>query len=563
MYTTMAEFRIKRKPVASPQPNQSDSDAKQIQRPPLPTSASFPAAPDVSDFRDTGTWGPPNIQRAETDVPHSQRRSKSPVQKAYGEARHFLGGLIAHPAESTKHFTILRHSHGVVFYRGSTTTIAVSIFSDAPLPPNRTLWLQSKGFSGKTGMRAKAFLRLYDSWLNVTPTIPVKADQVSQSDERAWQRDIGKFRQKPPTHQLRETIIARIPVEAGDGYFSLVLCRGEKKNVLCTSPVFRVLSTSTDPSSIRGASLSTLPLELGAMVLGMYTQNVAQNFLSPAAETVKNRIAPYQPSWVTETAATTAFEVSGAGDRIGSSLKGSENHSPFGSPALPEDSSYLERGPVQPYPVDFKAQGEAVESVWGAEPPKFNLIKLPDWVLERFNGYYFGWARYEQIVEKSMSSWQHSILAVKHFDPSESALVKISQALKRIATLRLLDNSQLPNRSKIEVRVMGFIRPPPPQRTEKQLEDRETAAEAAMLADACDASFTQDVLDRPTWAPEASGGRPDDIGMLQRTQTGLSSVKTNGKKWAEQVPLHLIGVRSPMAEISDRRVAVNGLYIVR
>lgn len=562
----MSEFRIKRKPVANSQPNQSYSDAKHIQRPPLHTPATFPRAPDVSVSPDTSTSRPSNVQRAETDVPRSRVRSESPIQKAYGEARHFLGGLIAHPAESTKHFTILRHSHGVVFYRGSTTTIAISVFSDAPLPPNRTLWLQSKGFSGKTGMRAKAFLRLYDDWLNVTPTMPVTADQVSQSDERAWQRDIGKFRQKPPTHQLRETIIARIPVEAGDGYFCLVLCRGEKKNVLCTSPVFRVLSTSTDPSSIRGASLSTLPLELGAMVLGMYTQAVAETFISPAAETVSDRISPYQPSWVAETAATTAFDLSGAGDRIGSSLQDGQGHSSsFGSPASLEDSSYLERGPVQPYPVDFKAQGEAVESTWGVETTKFNLSKLPDWVLERFDGYYFGWARYEQRVEKSASTsdWQQAILTVKHFEPSESARVKISQALRRVASLRLLDNLQLPDRSKVEVRIMGFIRPPPPQQTGKQLEDRETVAEAAMLAEACDASFAQDVLDRPAWAPEVSGGRPDGIGMLERTRTGLSSVATSGKKWAGQVPLHWIGVRSPMAEMSDRRVAVNGLYIVR
>ncbi|KNG91331.1 LipA and NB-ARC domain protein [Aspergillus nomiae NRRL 13137] len=163
--------------------------------------------------------------------------------KAYGEVSHFLGGLIAHPTESTRHYTILRHSHGIVFYRGSTTSIAISIFSDTPLPADRTYFLQSRGWTGKTGMKAKALFRLTDDWLDVTPSFALRANQVSPGDERAWQRDINKFRKKAPSkllsHKLRETIVARIPAEAGDGYFQLNLCQSAKKKVLCSSPVFR------------------------------------------------------------------------------------------------------------------------------------------------------------------------------------------------------------------------------------------------------------------------------------------------------------------------------------
>jgi hypothetical protein len=67
---------------------------------------------------------------------------------------------------------------------------------------------------------------------------------------------------------LRETAIAHIPVEAGDGYYRLVLCAdATKKVVLCPSPVFGLMSMTTRPSSIRGASLSTLLLEVGARAL--------------------------------------------------------------------------------------------------------------------------------------------------------------------------------------------------------------------------------------------------------------------------------------------------------
>lgn len=83
-------------------------------------------------------------------------------------------------------------------------------------------------------MRAKALFRLTDDWLDITPTLALRSDQVEPNDERAWQRDIAKFLKKAPsrvrdTHRLRETAVARIPAEAGDGYFQVVLCQGPKK----------------------------------------------------------------------------------------------------------------------------------------------------------------------------------------------------------------------------------------------------------------------------------------------------------------------------------------------
>lgn len=575
------QFRIKRKPVTGPQ-SQPSYAGDDLKRPPLPPTVSSNTVPDVSETRAGEASNAPSVQRAATDVPPAskpQDTSKSAIHKAYGEARHFLGGLIAHPTESNRHFTILRHSHGVVFYRGSTTTITISIFSDAPLPPDRTLWLQSRGFSGKAGMKTKAFLRLHDDWLNVTPAMAVTSDQVNPADERAWQRDIGKFRKKAPprvrdTHLLRETAIARVPMEAGDGYFSVVLCRGEKKKTLCTSPVFRVLSTSADPSTIRGASLSTLPLELGAMVAGMYAQTVAQGAVAPVTTAVKNKISPLQPGLVTQTAATTAFDMSGIGDRVGSSISNSDKEqSKFGHPPGVQDSFSVDQGPIQPYPMDFKARGEVptqgTSGLGMDEMPRLTLRKVPDWVLDRFDGYYFGWARYEEMLEKmpAMGSWQPAILNVKHFDPTESARVNISQAMKRMAFVRFVEEIELPSETKIDVRIMGFLRPPPPPAAVSQASDeRETAAEAAMIAQACDASFVQSVLDHPAWAPETVSQKKlqrENTGMMERTKTGLSSVKSGGQKVAEQVPLHWIGVRSPLAERRDRQVTVNGFYIIR
>lgn len=607
--------RIKRKPVAPANPTHGVASDDARQRPPLlhisdpslrpktsgsPSSAAPPllsprppltshvstsALPRVSlhqgDTDSPDALRPltpsPGVPRAATDNGAAPPSSPSAVQKAYGEARHFLGGLINHPTESNKHFTILRHSHAIVFYRGSTTSVTVSVFSDAPLPPGRTFWLQSKGYTGKTGMKAKALFRLHGDWVNVTPSVALRADQVDPANERAWQRDVTKFRKKAPakvrdSHQLRETVMARIPVEAGDGYFQLVLCQDAKKKVLCHSPVFRVLSTSADPSSIRGASLSTLPLELGAMALSTYAQTVAQAFLSPATSKVQNKLQSYQPSAVKQTAGQTAFSLAGLGDRVGSLLKpNSQNDEDFGAQSSPDN---LDQGPLAPFPMDFKARWEPT-----AAPPQYelqdwpivNLTKVPDSVLERLHGYFMCWARFYQSDvkddRKPASDWYQSVLSVLNVDPSTITRANMSHITKRTTTLRILEDIPLPPQIKVQIRVMCFIRPemPPPTAASENelLEARQAAAEAARFANTYDVSYAQAVLDHPAWVPEIPRSAPEsqkeNMGLLDRTKGGYAAARTR----LEKAPLHWIGVRSETAQKMDQQVTVNGFYVVR
>lgn len=507
------------------------------------------------------------------------------MQKAYGEARHFLGGLINHPTESNKHLTILRHSHGLVFYRGNATSVAVSIFSDAPLPQDRTVWLQNKGWSGKTGMRAKALFRLNDSWLDVTPGIPLRADQVNPDDERAWQRDIKKLYKKGSTrlrdtHQLRETVVVRIPAEAGDGYFQLVLCQGLKKKVLGNSPVFRVISTSTNPHSIRGASLSTLPLEVGAMVVSLYAQTAAQTVMTPATAAMSSKLNPYRPSWLTQAAAQKAYSASGIQDRVAGIYNGSSAQ-PRRAPGdgnsagmVNHEVSPAELGPQPPFPMIFKARGQLDHSISPSSPghtPKLTLVKFPVWVSEQLRGYFFGWARFDTSTEKEkvMSSWCPAILSIRTLDPLQAARVNMAQVAQHVVQLRLLEEAPLQT-AKVEVRVMGFLRvdiPPPTGATSQELADAQAAAaEAAMLADAYDVSVVQSSLSHPAWAadgPTLETSDQQSTGWVDKTLQGYESIRAKGQKWVEQVPLHRLGVRSVADEWRERQVAVNGFYIVR
>jgi len=148
------------------------------------------------------------------------------LKTALGEAQFLAGRLISRPAEFTKHYTIIRHSHGLVWYKGSMTWIAITILADESLLGNRTLHLQQKGDSGNMGMSLKALMGPRDDWIDVTPVTEAQVHHVSEREERAIQGDLKRFVSKASgrlkKHISRETHLVRIPASATDGYFRLV-----------------------------------------------------------------------------------------------------------------------------------------------------------------------------------------------------------------------------------------------------------------------------------------------------------------------------------------------------
>lgn len=494
----------------------------------------------------------------------SQSSALSYIQQAFREARHFAGGLITHPTETTKHFTILRHSHGLVFYQGANTSLAISIFADQPLPPDRTIWLQSKGWSGKTGMRARAFMGRNGNWINVTPTLSVSTEQLKQSDERAWQRDIAHFRKKPKNHKqqyhiLRETAIIRIPEEAEDGYFQFVLCLGDKQKVLCPSPVFRILSASANPSSIRGASLTTLPLELGVIAFGTYARNTAGRVVGPVATVVQNRVQKLMPSWITQQAASAAYGVLKPSEKI------AENSTSRNDPAFAAGAGelVLEEGPRTPYPLRFMSNSEPAKiGVEQFNIPAMELTGIPLDITQYLLGYYLGWARFVKKPMNGSSSiggedtWYSAVISVLPMaslpPPNKNVVIRLTRDYEDWSSERRV----------IEVRIMGLIRPNDPlerdalQRGLKSGD--EEAADAVMLAEMNDILFAENVLDHPAWNPEAVPQLRDHPGTSSGQTIRMAAQRQIGK-----VPFHKFGVRSPVDGVRDTLVAANGYYIRR
>ncbi|KAK4135528.1 hypothetical protein BT67DRAFT_377869 [Trichocladium antarcticum] len=551
--------------------------------------------PDLSRFTDPpspspspSTPGDTSIGAAATFGPSISDSKTNFMQNVLSEARHFAGGLLPHPTESTKHYTILRHSPPLIFYRGPATSVAITIFSspDRPLPADRTLWLQQRGFSGDSGMKIKAFFNATDSWLHVTPSTQMPAPQLAPGTERAWQRDMGKAARslvkekgEKKAHLARETHVVRIPETSDDGYFRLILCTGSdsKRKTLCTSPIFRVASASIDASSLRGASLSTLPLEMGVFVASVAATATFDRYTAPIRApvgAVANRI---RPGLIT--GAVGAFLHDGLSER--SNEQNAERdqahyaaHQTHVARSLEADNEAIypigpDSGPETPFPLKF--YGKVVRGTGRSEAelgiPTANLTKVPDEIQYRLNGIYFGWAcvtppQDTLIPNQNIPTpnqldpfWHEAIITIGPDPLSRPSVTPIP-----LTTVHLL---QAPASSlvgtNLKVIILGLLRPPPSPL------DPPLPLRARLDAASRDVCLTLVSLARENWQPEAAAAelqrKKSDRNLGERF--GGVKEKVAKKLAVPNVPLHWVGVRSGAGQERDRVLGQGGYWVAR
>ncbi|KIW63967.1 hypothetical protein PV04_08927 [Phialophora macrospora] len=504
---------------------------------------------------------------------------KSKFASALQDVRHFAGGLINHPYESTKHYTILRHSIGIVYYTGSSTNLAITIFSDRELPPDRTLWLQRRGFSGKTGLKLGGLLGARSTWIDVTPTVKAAAEQVNPNDERAWQRDIKKFLKKAPkelrSHRPRETDILRIPCDADDGYLRVVLCTEGGKRTLCGSPIFRLASSSTDSSVIRGSSLTTMPLEAGiklaAAVGRQFVTATAGPYVSTAQDAVTNQITSvYQPSAVAQQAMTTAYDQSGIQDRLDNMNEQYDTARDNSyNPAEMKEYDALARpsiigpasGPVAPFPVRFHGKVVVGNGMSRASlnMPTANLTGVPEEILMRYKGVYFGWAAVnlpkKLAFESSITDeWHQAIITISP-DPDRRTVIQKNNA--RVYLIHEFGPADFID-AKLSVIMMGYLRA-----IETLQADQEPDVEAQLFDFYKDVSITNASLAREAWSVGATLEREKSKASSRSVSERYVDFRQNTQKQIDRVPVHRLGVRTEGAALKDRLVGQGGVWIPR
>ncbi|KAI5926526.1 hypothetical protein F4810DRAFT_542039 [Camillea tinctor] len=522
--------------------------------PPMPQrqlSAPLVSSPSVISIASTET--------SSTEVAGS---SRSIWKTAVDETLYFAGGLISHPFESTKHFSILRHSPGLVLYKGPSTSVTISIFGDKPTPTDRTLWLQRKGYSGNMGMAASTMFGTTGNWIDVTPSFEASAVDIPESDERAIQRDIKKFSKRAAAtgnkrlakHIIQETCMVRIPASASDGYMRIVMCTGEgSKKTLCPSPVFRIASMSSDVSVLRGASLTTMPLEIGLKVASTVGTQVVQRYVGPAQAIVQNGIKRLQPGFLAKETEKVALAKSGLKGQLAtleSNFDASRDvrYDPFheeGTLEAPPDIIGPDSGPEAPFPIHMSgkvARGTGQSSAQTGIPTA-NLSDVSKDLLLRLNGIYIGWAAVLPTLnlDASHNDWYECLISI---GPSPHAAPQVvGRNVARVHIIHDFEGATFFD-AKLKVVLMAFLRPAP--------------ADAARDTDIAVAS-----LSRANWQLAPTLDRMETLRAQKTAAEHYVDVRAQVQRRVDSVPLHRAGVRTAGAEMKDRAYGRGGLYIRR
>ncbi|KAL8383337.1 hypothetical protein RB595_006877 [Gaeumannomyces hyphopodioides] len=552
---------------------------------------------------------------------------KNFFKKAAGDAALFAGGLLPHPVESARHHSIMRHSPAIVMYQGPETSVSISVFSDTPLPADRTLWLQQRGFTGDKGMRLKSLVGATGSWINVTPAQRAGPEAVPEGDERAFQRDVAKWLKKAAKaggkvakHAWRETHVVRIPAAADDGYFRIILCSNAnsenggggggghynnnheyeddaagaqgyyyKKKVLCSSPVFRVASASTDVSILRGASVSTMPLEVGIKVASTVGVVYVSKYTKPvtmaagaAQGTVMKKAATVVESKVKHSAAIAragkmAYHHSGVqGELEGANARyRAEGHaagrydalgaSP-GAQVFGENTVGADDGPEAPFPLKFAGKvvrGSAASLTSGAGAPTANLDDVPEEVRQRLRGVYFGWAcvaasggsRKKPLDERVDFDWHPAVITAGPAAAGRNGQAAV--AARSSVAVHLLQEGLAGVEFfdvRLKVVLMGYLRP-------RLARDTPPAKQQQHLA--VDSALARASLARECWQPDVVR---DFIREQQNARTfsdRLLGARDKAQMQMDRVPLHLLGVRTEASGLMDRAHGNGGYWIPR
>ncbi|KAG8415713.1 hypothetical protein J3458_009536 [Metarhizium acridum] len=551
-----------------------------------PTTDEPPMPPLPPRFRD------PELPPSPPPPPYEVRRAQSssalsldasrtdaaepdappPKKTTLGQKMHFaMTGLINNPVESNSHYSVIRHSWLPVMYNGPDTSVSITILSDAPLPANRTLWLRQKGFLGNVGMALQAMTSSRSDWVEVTPAQEAQVKHVPDQKESIMQRDFERFarkaRDKHKRQVPRETHIVRIPAAATDGYYNLVVCGGSKAaaKVLCKCPVFRVASMSQDAAVVRGASLSTLPLEIGLKVASAVGTLVAKKYIGVAGVVAERSAGKYMAKQSVKKAATVAVEsyqgLGGPGiqDVVRDSWRRQRAAATAGYTAELAAAVMMgsDDGPEKPFPFKFEGAVERGTGTSSAELgfPTANFSGVPDAVKTPLSGVFAAWVRLlprgGNTADGLSPDWHPAVVTIA--PPRGAAPAVTPRNGVCVHILHDFNDVTFFGR-KLAVLLMGWLHPAAPP----------TAYSTDVVAQhAVDMGTAMASLDRENWSPEKTMARIKVLRSERSLSDRLDGVTGKVVRGVNRIPLHRVAVRSESEAMRDQYYGVGGIWIRR
>ncbi|OAA50281.1 LipA and NB-ARC domain protein [Metarhizium rileyi] len=547
-------------------------------RPPLPTTTTIyktelllPSPPpyEIRRVRSSSALPSANVSSGTAAATTAAEQNAPSKFKAAVENMQFAaGGLIGKAVESNKHYSVIRHSGGLVWYRGPDTSVSMTILSDAPLPSNRTVWLQQKGHSGNVGMAFKAMVSSRGSWIDVTPAQEAQVKHVKGIDERGMQRDMDRFAAKASgrakRHVPRETHLVRVPAAASDGYYRLVVCGGQDAaKVLCECAVFRVASLSENAAVVRGASLSTLPLEMTIKVATVVGTQVVKKYTGVAGAVVQNRAGSFMAKRSGKRVAVMAAKGYHGLGRAGIQDAMQDSWKRQRAAASVEFTSELvvtligsDEGPEKPFPVRF--QGTITRGTGSSAQdlgfPTANLADVPDRIKTSLSGVFAAWTKVlpskKNTPDGPSPAWHPAVVSIA--PPRGAAPSIASPSGVRVHILYNFGTTFFT--SKLDVLLMGWMHPAAPPTTP----DAEVISQHEQ-----DITTTLASLERQPWSADEAVSRMKTAKSERSLSDRLDEATGLVYQTVDRIPWHCAAVRSESGTLKDHSYGIGGMWIRR
>ncbi|KAG8761041.1 hypothetical protein FRC12_009462 [Ceratobasidium sp. 428] len=174
-------------------------------------------------------------------------------------------------------YSVIRHTRPFVLYQAANTMVPISVFGPQPLPNDRRVFLQRRGY--RTGLLGWSFGGMLGGsklpGIDVTPALSEnwsRPTTLNSKQQAQIDKDVKRLFTPPQStaesplleSRLLETMLVHIPVRSGDGYFRLRVTSANGKKTIAESPVFRVGSLTWASAHPQGATPLGLVPELGA-----------------------------------------------------------------------------------------------------------------------------------------------------------------------------------------------------------------------------------------------------------------------------------------------------------
>ncbi|KAH7041219.1 uncharacterized protein B0I36DRAFT_312390 [Microdochium trichocladiopsis] len=330
-------------------------------------------------------------------------------------------------------------------------------------------------------------------------------------------------------------------------------------------------------SVMRGASLRTLPLELGMRAATAIGEKYITTVAAPVVGVVQTGVKRVEPMVMSQNPRAMAAIRAGASEGL---VMAEDRYAPIRHATWdslyetsitdsPPEMVGSDDGPEHPFPIHM--HGKVAKGTGRSRAdtgfPTANLVGVPGNLLLRLGGVYVGWAAVSD-QGRSYSERRDLHKAIVVVGPPMYGPVQVAAKNTAVAHLIQESGDPMPDMldARIDIIIMAHLRPllprdppPPPTRITAVMRENISVAIASLSRDTWHHRHQKHLL-------EAASVRNPLVKAL-KTHKSLGDFAAHAsaglQRRVDSVPLHWAGIRTEGSELKDHTYGTGGFYIKR